>query len=96
MDRKSLSDRVLVVRIESQEKTKIGIIVPDKTKWKKQEGKIVAIGPGKWSENGTRTSLEVQKCDHILFGEYTSNEIKIDVVEYLIMREDDIIDIIDK
>ena len=96
MEIRSLCDRVLIVRIEGQEKAKIGIIVPDKTKGKKQEGKIVAIGPGNWVENGTRISLEVQKCDHMLFGEYAGNEIKIDVVEYLIRREDDIIDIIDK
>ena len=96
MKTKPLSDRVLVVRIEDKEKTTGGIIIPDTAKEKPQEGKVVAVGPGKWDENGKRIPLEVKKGDHILFGKYAGNEIKIDGVEHLIMREDDILGIIEK
>jgi chaperonin GroES len=91
-----LNDRVLVVGVEEMEKTTGGIIIPDTAKEKPQEGKVVAVGPGKWDENGKRIPLEVKKGDHILFGKYASNEIKIDGVEHLIMREDDILGIIEK
>jgi chaperonin GroES len=91
-----LSDRVLVVRIEEKEKTTGGLIIPDTAKEKPQEGKIAAVGPGKWDENGKRIPLEVKKGEHVLFGKYAGNEIKIDGVEYLIMREDDILGILKK
>jgi chaperonin GroES len=91
-----LNDRVLVVGIEEKEKTAGGIIIPDTAKEKPQEGKVVAVGPGKWDENGKRILLGVKKDDRILFGKYAGNEIKIDGVEYLIMREDDILGIIEK
>ena len=91
-----LHDRVLVVGIEGKEKTTGGIIIPDTAKEKPQEGKIAAVGPGKWDENGKRIPLEVKKDDCILFGKYAGNEIKIDGVEHLIMREDDILGIIEK
>ncbi len=91
-----LNDRVLVVGIEDKEQTTGGIIIPDTAKEKPQEGKVVAVGPGKWDENGKRIPLGVKKDDLNLFGKYAGNEIKIDGVEYLIMREDDILGIIEK
>jgi chaperonin GroES len=91
-----LSDRVLVVGIEEKKKTPGGIIIPDTVQEKPQEGKVVAVGPGKWDENGKRIPLEVKKGNHVLFGKYAGNEIKIEGVEYLIMREDDILGIIEK
>jgi chaperonin GroES len=91
-----LNDRVLVVRIEEKEKTDGGIIIPDTAKEKPQEGKIIAVGPGKWDENGKRISLEVKKDNRVLFGKYAGNEITIDGVEHLIMSEDDILGILEK
>ena len=91
-----LKDRVLVVGIEEKEKTAGGIIIPDTAKEKPQDGKVVAAGPGKWDENGKRIILEVKKDDRVLFGKYAGNEIMIDGVEHLIMREDDILGIIEK
>ncbi len=91
-----LNDRVLVLRIEEEEKTSGGIIIPDTAKEKPQEGKVVAIGPGKLDDDGKRNPLEVKKDDRILFGKYSGTDIKIDGVEHLIMREDDILGIIDK
>ncbi len=96
MNIRPLNDRVLVVRIEEKEKTSGGIIIPDTAKEKPQEGKVVAVGPGKWDENGKRIPLQVKKGDRVLFGKYTGNEIKIDEVEHLIMREDDILGVIKK
>ena len=93
---KPLSDRVLVVRIEEEEKTSGGIIIPDTAKEKPQEGKVVAAGPGKLDDNGKRIPIEVKKNDRVLFGKYAGTEIKIDGVEHLIMREDDILGIIEK
>jgi len=86
-----LKDRVLVIRIEEKEKTTGGIIIPDTAKEKPQEGKVIAVGPGKWNENGKRIPSEVKKNDRVLFGKYAGSEIKIDGVEHLIMREDDIL-----
>jgi chaperonin GroES len=91
-----LNDRVLVVGIEEKEKTAGGIIIPDTAKEKPQEGKVVAVGPGKWDEDGKRIPLVVKKGDRVLFGKYAANELKIDGVEHLIMREDDIIGIMTK
>ena len=91
-----LNDRVLVVRIEEEEKTSGGIIIPDTAKEKPQEGKIAAVGPGKWDEDGKRIPLDFKKGDRILFDKYAGNEIKIDGAEHLIMREDDILGIIEK
>jgi len=93
---KPLNDRVLVLRIEEEEKTSGGIIIPDTAKEKPQEGKIVAMGPGKIDESGKRLPLDVKKGDRVLFGKYAGNEIKIDGVEHLIMREDDILGVIEK
>lgn len=91
-----LNDRVLVVGIEEKDKTAGGIIIPGTAKEKPQEGKVVAVGPGRWDENGNRIPPEVKKDDRVLFGKYAGSEIKIDGVEHLIMREDDILGIIGK
>jgi chaperonin GroES len=91
---KPLNDRVLVLRIEQEEKTSGGIIIPDTAKEKPQEGKVVAVGPGKVNDKGERIPLEVKEKDRVLFGKYSGSEIKIDGVEHLIMREDDILAIV--
>ena len=91
---KPLSDRVLVLRIEEKQKTKGGIIIPDTAKEKPQEGEIAAVGPGRLDENGKRIPMEVKKDDRVLFGKYSGNEIKVDGVEYLIMKETDILGIL--
>lgn len=93
---KPLSDRVLVLRIDEEEQTVGGIIIPDTAKEKPQEGRVVAVGPGKLNEDGKRMPLNVKANDRVLFGKYSGNEIKIDGVEHLIMREDDILGIIEK
>ncbi|HEN21271.1 MAG TPA: co-chaperone GroES [Desulfobacteraceae bacterium] len=94
MNIRPLNDRVIVLRIKEEEKTSGGIIIPDTAKEKPQEGKIIAAGIGKLNEKGERIPLEVKKDDHVLFGKYAGNEIKVDGVEYLIMREDDILGIV--
>jgi chaperonin GroES len=91
-----LNDRVLVLRIDEEEKTSGGIIIPDTAKEKPQEGKVVAVGPGKLDDDGKRIPLEVKKNDRVLFGKYSGTDIKIDGVEHLIMGEDDILGIIEK
>jgi chaperonin GroES len=93
---KPLNDRVLVLRIGEEEKTAGGIIIPDTAKEKPQEGKVVAVGPGKVNDEGKKIALDVKAGDKILFGKYSGTEIKIDGVEHLIMREDDILAIIEK
>ena len=90
-----LHDRVIVKRIEEEEKTKGGIIIPDTAKEKPSEGKIVAVGKGKLLDNGEMQALEVKKGDRVLFGKYAGTEINIEGVEHLIMREDDIIAIVE-
>lgn len=91
-----LQDRVLVLRIQEEEKTSGGIIIPDTAKEKPQEGKVVAVGPGKPGDEGERIALEVKAGDRVLFGKYAGTEIKINGVEHIIMREDDILGIIEK
>ena len=91
---KPLNDRVLVVRVEEDQKTAGGIIIPDTAKEKPQEGKIVAAGPGKLDDKGKRIPLEVKKGDRILFSKYAGTEIKIDGKEHLFMREEDILGIL--
>ena len=93
---KPLSDRVLVLRIEEDEQTSGGIIIPDTAKEKPQEGKVVAAGPGRLDENGKRIPMAVKKNDRILFGKYAGTEIQIEGVEHIIMREDDILGILEK
>ncbi|MGD8386883.1 MAG: co-chaperone GroES [Desulfobacteraceae bacterium] len=93
---KPLNDRMVVVGIEEKDKTPGGILIPGTAREKPQEGKVVAVGPGRWDENGNRIPLEVKEDDRVLFGKYAGNEIKLDGVEHLIMREDDILGIIEK
>ena len=90
-----LNDRILVLRINEEEKTSGGIIIPDTAKEKPQEGKVIAVGSGKLNEKGKRVPLDVKKNDRVLFTKYGGNEIKIDGVEHLIMREDDILAIME-
>ena len=92
---KPLYDRVIVSRIEEQETTKGGIIIPDSAKEKPAEGKITAVGDGKTLENGEKQALIVKVGDRVLFGKYAGTEIDIDGEEQLIMREDDIIAIVE-
>lgn len=85
-----LHDRVLVRRIETDSKTKGGIIIPDTAKEKPQEGEVIAVGPGTRDESGTIHALDVRVADRVLFGKWSGTEIKIDQEEYLIMKESDI------
>jgi chaperonin GroES len=91
-----LHDRVIVRRIEEGEQVRGGIIIPDTAKEKPQEGEVVAAGDGKYKEDGTRQSLDVRPGDRVLFGKYSGSEIKIDGEELLIMREDEILGIIER
>ena len=91
-----LQDRVIVKRIEEQEKTKGGIIIPDTAKEKPMEGKVIAVGKGKVLEDGKIHPLDVKAGDRVLFGKYAGTEVKIDEEEHLIMREDDILGVIEK
>ena len=90
-----LNDRVLVTRVEEEQKTAGGIIIPDTAKEKPQEGKIIATGPGKVGDDGNRTPLNVKKGDKILFSKYAGTEINIDDVEQIFMKEDDILGILE-
>jgi chaperonin GroES len=90
-----LQDRIIVKRIAEEEKTKGGIIIPDTAKEKPQEGKVIAVGKGKVSEDGKVTPLDVKAGDKVLFGKYSGTEVKIDGEEHLIMREDDILGVIE-
>ena len=92
---KPLQDRIVIKRIEEEEKTKGGIIIPDSAKEKPQEGRVVAIGDGKTLESGKKAPLTVKPGDKILFGKYSGTEIKIDGVEHLIMREEDVLAIVE-
>src|SRR6187551_3934561 len=90
-----LHDRVLVSRIEEGEQKIGGIIIPDSAKEKPMQGKVVAVGNGKVKDDGTRIALDVKAGDHILFGKYSGQEIKLDGEEYLIMREDEVLAVIE-
>jgi chaperonin GroES len=91
-----LSDRIVVKRIEEQEATLRGIIIPDSAKEKPQEAEVIAIGHGKRLEDGTLVPVDVKVGDHILFGKYSSSDIKVDGEEYLIMREDEILGVVEQ
>ena len=91
-----LQDRVIIKRIEEEEKSKGGIIIPDTAKEKPQEGKVVAVGKGKLNDDGKITPLDLKVNDRILFGKYSGSEINIDGEEHLIMREDDILGVIEQ
>ena len=90
-----LHDRVLVRRVEAEEKTKGGIIIPDTAKEKPQEGEVVAVGPGARDEAGKLIPLDVKAGDQILFGKWSGTEVKIDGTEYLIMKESDVMGIVE-
>jgi chaperonin GroES len=93
---KPLHDRVIVRRIEEGEQIRGGIIIPDSAKEKPMEGEVVAVGEGKYRDDGTRQTLDVKKGDRVLFGKYSGSEIKLDGEELLIMREDEILGIISR
>ncbi|PYM85309.1 MAG: co-chaperone GroES [Candidatus Rokuibacteriota bacterium] len=90
-----LHDRLMVERLEEKEVRKGGIIIPDTAKEKPQEGKVIAVGNGKVTEEGKRIALDVKAGDKILFGKYSGSEVKLDDKEYLIMREEDILAILE-
>jgi chaperonin GroES len=91
---KPLNDRVLVKRMEEVQVTKGGIVIPDTAKEKPIEGKVIAVGPGKMSEQGQRMALQLKEGDRVLFGKYAGTEIKMEGEEYLMMREEDILAVI--
>ena len=90
-----LNDRLLVQRLEEEEKTSGGIIIPDSAKEKPAEGKVVAVGPGKLSDAGERVALQVKEGDIILFSKYGGTDVKLEGEDYLIMREDDVLGVIE-
>ena len=90
-----LQDRVIVKRVEEEQKTKGGIIIPDSAKEKPIEGKVIAVGKGKVQEDGSQRALDVKTGDVVLFGKYAGTEVKIDGEEHLILREDDILGVIE-
>ena len=91
-----LQDRILVKRLEEEQTTKGGIIIPDTAKEKPSEGLVMAVGKGKVLENGKQVPLDIKKNDRILFGKYAGTEIKLEGEEYLIMSEDDVLGVIQK
>ena len=91
-----LHDRLIVKRLEEEEKTKGGIIIPDSAKEKPVEGKVIAVGAGRVKKDGTKLPMEVKKGDRILFAKYGGTEVKIDGEDHLIMREEDVLGIIEK
>jgi len=94
MNVKPLADRILLRRIEEKETVRGGIIIPDTAKEKPQEGEVVAVGPGRVTEDGKRIALEVKKGDRVLMGKYSGTDVKIDGTEYVILREDDVLGIL--
>lgn len=92
---KPLHDRLIIQRLEEEEKTKGGIIIPDTAKEKPVEGKVIAVGPGRIKKDGTKIPLEIKKGDRVLYAKYAGTEIKMDGEEYLMMREDDILAVIE-
>ena len=95
MKLRPLQDRILVKRVEEESTTKGGIIIPDTAKEKPAEGEVVAVGVGRMGEDGKRIALEIKKGDKILFGKYGGTEVKIEGEEYLIMREEDVLGVIE-
>jgi chaperonin GroES len=94
MNVKPLSDRVIVKPLEAEQKTAGGIIIPDNAKEKPQKGEVIAAGPGKISDAGQKIAMEVKKGDKVLYGKYSGSEVTVDGIEYMIMRESDILAII--
>jgi chaperonin GroES len=95
MNLRPLQDRILVKRVEQESTTKGGIIIPDSAKEKPAEGKVIAVGNGKMGDDGKRITPDIKQGDRILFGKYAGTEVKIDGEEYLIMREDDVLGVIE-
>jgi len=91
-----LNDRILVKRLEGEEKTAGGIIIPDSAKEKPAEGEIISVGPGKLNDKGERVAMDVKPGDRVLFSKYGGTDVKIDGEDYLIMREDDILGVVEK
>ena len=96
MSIKPLHDRIIVKRVESKEEVRGGIVIPDTAKEKPQEGEVIAVGDGKVLENGTKLKMAVKAGDKILFGKYSGTEVKVDNQELLIMREEDVLGILEK
>src|SRR2546422_9876457 len=94
MNVRPLADRLLIRRIEEKETVKGGIIIPDTAKEKPQEGEVVAVGPGRLTEEGKRVTMEVKKGDRVLIGKYSGTDVKIDGTEYVILREDDVLGVL--
>lgn len=95
MNLRPLQDRILVKRVEQESTTKGGIIIPDSAKEKPAEGKVIAVGNGKMGDDGKRITPDIKSGDRILFGKYAGTEVKIEGEEYLIMREDDVLGVIE-
>jgi chaperonin GroES len=95
MNIRPLYDRIVVKRTVEQETTRSGIVIPDSAKEKPQEGEVMAVGHGKRLENGELAALDVKVGDHILFGKYSGSETKLDGTEYIIIREDDVLGVLD-
>lgn len=96
MNIRPLHDRLIVKRFDEEERTKGGIIIPDNAKEKPQQGEVIAVGNGKLLEDGKKVPLEVKKGDRVLFGKYSGTEIKVDGTDYLMMREEDILGIVER
>ena len=90
-----LNDRIIVRRVEDQEQMRGGLYIPDTAKEKPQEGEVIAVGNGKLLDNGTRIAIDIKAGDKVLFGKYAGTEIKLDGEEYLILREDDVLGVIE-
>lgn len=94
MNIKPLADRVIVKPFDPEEKQQGGIIIPDTAKEKPQEGEVIAVGPGKFTDQGNKVEMEVKKGDRVLYGKYSGTEVTVDGEEYLIMRESDILAVV--
>jgi chaperonin GroES len=94
MNVKPLADRILVLPLEAEQKTKGGIIIPDNAKEKPQKGEVVAVGPGKIADNGQKITMELKKGDTVLYGKYSGTEVTVDGKEYLIIKESDVLAVI--
>ena len=94
MPLKPLADRIVVKRLDAQEKTKSGIVLPDTAKEKPQEGKVIAVGPGRLLDDGSKKSLEIKNGDRVLYGKYSGVEVSINEEEYLILREEDVLAVV--
>ncbi|MBI3324152.1 MAG: co-chaperone GroES [Candidatus Omnitrophica bacterium] len=91
---KALGDRIVVKAVEQQDRTKSGIVLPESAKEKPQEGRVASVGPGRLLDNGSAKSLEVKAGDRVLYGKYAGTEVRIDGEDYLILREDDVLAVV--